>query len=65
VLADYSAVSVLPESEFAQHLVRTARVATIPVSSLYEPAVERRVVRFCFAKKEETLRLALERLAEF
>lgn len=65
VLADYSAVSDLPEAEFAQHLVRTARVATIPVSSLYEPAVERRVVRFCFAKKEETLRLALERLADF
>jgi methionine aminotransferase len=63
VLADYSAVSDLPEAEFAQHLVRTAGVAAIPVSALYDTPVERRIVRFCFAKKDQTLRAALDRLA--
>jgi methionine aminotransferase len=34
------------------------------VSALYSVGKESGVVRFCFAKKDETLRLALERLAK-
>jgi methionine aminotransferase len=38
-------------------------VAAIPVSAFYNQPQESGIVRFCFAKKDETLRLALERLA--
>ena len=37
-------------------------VAVIPVSVFYDQPCENHVVRFCFAKKDETLRTALERL---
>jgi len=33
------------------------------MSAFYDPACEQGVVRFCFAKKDETLKLAMERLA--
>ena len=42
---------------------RTAGVAAIPVSAFYDQPRESGVVRFCFAKKEQTLANALERLA--
>jgi methionine aminotransferase len=64
LLADYSAVSNLPEAEFAQKLIVDHGVAVIPVSVFYDRPVENRVVRFCFAKKDETLRSALERLQQ-
>ncbi|CAB3767813.1 pyridoxal phosphate-dependent aminotransferase [Paraburkholderia solisilvae] len=60
---DYSAISDLPEGEFAQWLTREIGVAAIPVSAFYHEPHESGVVRFCFAKKEETLATALERLA--
>ncbi len=62
VLADYSAVSSLPEAEFAQRMITDHGVAVIPVSVFYATPVENRMVRFCFAKKDDTLRAALERL---
>lgn len=60
----YGAISQLGESEFAQWLTREVKVAAIPVSAFYSQPRESGVVRFCFAKKDETLRLALERLAQ-
>ena len=60
---DYSAISDLPEAEFSQWLTSEIGVAAIPVSAFYHESHESGVVRFCFAKKEETLRTALERLA--
>ncbi len=62
VLADYSAISDLPEAEFARTMTVDYGVAVIPVSVFYARPFEARVVRFCFAKKDETLRAALERL---
>jgi methionine aminotransferase len=59
----YDAISGLNESEFAQWLTREIKVAAIPVSAFYGQARESGIVRFCFAKKDETLQLALERLA--
>jgi methionine transaminase len=60
---DYSAISDLPEAEFAQWLTSEIGVAAIPVSAFYHESHESGVVRFCFAKKDETLSVALERLA--
>ncbi len=63
-LARYSAISDLPDREFAQWMTREVGVAVIPVSVFYRDGHDDRVVRFCFAKKDETLKLALERLAK-
>ncbi|MDD2712026.1 MAG: aminotransferase class I/II-fold pyridoxal phosphate-dependent enzyme, partial [Simplicispira sp.] len=59
---DYSAVSDLSEADFCQWLVREVGVAAIPLSAFYGDGFDQRVVRFCFAKKDETLHAALERL---
>ena len=61
---DYSAVSAMPEAEFAQWLTTEIGVAAIPVSAFYRDGRESGVVRFCFAKREATLALALERLSK-
>jgi methionine aminotransferase len=63
VLADYSAVADAPEADFAERLVREFGVAAIPIAGLYAQPFDNRIVRFCFAKKDETLRTALERLS--
>jgi len=62
-LVDYSAISALPEAEFATWLTGEIGVAAIPLSAFHARPVDRRIVRFCFAKQDDTLRLALERLA--
>ncbi|MCL4747174.1 MAG: pyridoxal phosphate-dependent aminotransferase [Burkholderiaceae bacterium] len=62
-LVDYSAIARLPEAQFAKWLTSEIGVAAIPISAFYSTAREQSIVRFCFAKKDETLRLALERLA--
>jgi len=60
---DISEVSDLGEAEFCKWLTAEIGVAAIPLSAFYGNGFDQRVVRFCFAKKEETLRMALERLA--
>ena len=61
-LADYSAVSALPDVEFARWLTREVGVAAIPVSVFSTHSEPMRVVRFCFAKSEATLDAAGDRL---
>jgi methionine aminotransferase len=63
-LVEYGAISDLPEAEFAKWLTAEIGVAAIPLSAFFAEPVERGLVRFCFAKKDETLRLALQRLAK-
>jgi methionine aminotransferase len=60
---DIREVSDLGEADFCQWLTREIGVAAIPLSAFYAEGFDQRVVRFCFAKKDETLRTALERLA--
>ena len=61
---DMSDVSDLSEADFCQWLTREIGVAAIPMSAFYGNNFDQRVVRFCFAKQEETLNLALTRLAK-
>jgi methionine transaminase len=61
---DISDVSDLAEADFCQWLTKNIGVAAIPLSAFYGDAFDQRVVRFCFAKKEETLLKALDRLAK-
>jgi methionine aminotransferase len=64
---DISGLSVpeknLGEAEFCKWLTTEIGVAAIPLSAFYGSGFDQQVVRFCFAKKDETLQLALERLA--
>ena len=59
---DYSAVSDLGEAAFCRWLTAEIGVAAIPLSAFYESGFEQRIVRLCFAKRDDTLRQALERL---
>lgn len=59
---DYSAISDMQETAFCRHLVESAGVAAIPLSVFYAGGFEQRIVRLCFAKKDDTLREALTRL---
>lgn len=61
---DIRDVSDLKEDEFCKWITTELGVAAIPVSALYTDGFDQGVVRFCFAKKDETLRTALERLAK-
>lgn len=60
--ADYSAISSLSETEFATWLTTAAGVAAIPVSAFYDIPKESGIIRFCFAKRDETLQSALNKL---
>jgi methionine aminotransferase len=59
----YDRISSQSEAEFAEWLTTEIKVAAIPVSAFYRDGKDSGIVRFCFAKKDETLALALERLA--
>ena len=61
---DIAEVSDLSEADFCKWLTQEMGVAAIPLSAFYGNGFDQRVVRFCFAKKEETLNLALQRLAK-
>jgi methionine aminotransferase len=61
-LMDYSAITDEPDAEFAIRLTRERKVASIPTSSFLSASTAPRVLRFCFAKKQETLERAAERL---
>ncbi|MGK5070862.1 pyridoxal phosphate-dependent aminotransferase [Janthinobacterium sp. AD80] len=58
----YDAISQETEARFAEWLTSEIKVAAIPVSAFYAQGKESGIVRFCFAKKDDTLQLALERL---
>ena len=53
----------LPEADFCQWLTREIGVAAIPLSAFYGNGFDQRTVRFCFAKRDDTLTEALRRLA--
>ena len=61
---DISSVSDLNEADFCQWLTTEIGVAAIPLSAFYGNGFDQRLVRFCFAKKDETLKSALARLAQ-
>jgi methionine aminotransferase len=61
---ELSQVTDLQEADFCKWLTTEIGVAAIPLSAFYGNGFDQRVVRFCFAKKDETLNLALQRLAK-
>jgi methionine aminotransferase len=53
----------LPDADFCQWLTREIGVAAIPLSAFYGQGFDQKVIRFCFAKKDDTLQSALQRLS--
>jgi methionine transaminase len=61
-LMDYSAITAEADADFAVRLTREHGVASIPTSPFLSQSAAPPVLRFCFAKKDETLERAAERL---
>ena len=61
-LYKYDRISDEADKDFAIRITKEYGVASIPVSAFYQSGKDDRVVRFCFAKKAETLEKAAERL---
>ncbi len=62
-LVGYEQISDLPDKEFAVWLTKQYGVATIPVSAFNHNGKDDKLIRFCFAKKEETILAAMDRLS--
>ena len=61
-LASYGHLSKISDRDLAERMTRKLKVACIPISVFYSNKKDDKVVRFCFAKEENELELALERL---
>ena len=59
----YSRISNEKDTDLAKRLTTEFGVASIPVSAFYSKGTDYKVLRFCFAKKQETLEKAVDRLA--
>ena len=63
--ARYGAISDAPDTRFVDWLTREVGVAAIPLSAFFGDGHDEKVIRFCFAKRDETLAAAFERLERF
>jgi methionine aminotransferase len=61
---DYREISDLSEEAFCRWLTTEVGVAAIPMSAFYDQPRESGIIRFCFAKKDQTLQAALQRLSQ-
>jgi methionine aminotransferase len=55
VLLDYSKISNKKDTDFAIELIEKFKIASIPMSVFYHQQKDYHLLRFCFAKKDETL----------
>jgi methionine aminotransferase len=58
----YNTITNEKDTDFAIRLTREAGVAAIPVSAFYSKGTDRHILRFCFAKRQETIDKAVDRL---
>lgn len=61
-LLDYSKISDKNDREFSEYLTKEIGVAVVPLSPFYQTRNMQKLVRVCFAKKDEVLKQAAERL---
>jgi len=61
-LYSYRSLTDEPENDFAKRLTKEYRVTAIPTSVFYKNETDNKTLRFCFAKKEDTLKEAVNRL---
>jgi methionine aminotransferase len=63
VCATYEKIGKIPAMELAIQMTKTIGVATIPVAAFYADGNDDQVLRFCFAKRDETLQEAAKKLS--
>ncbi len=63
-LLDYSGISALNDIKFSEYLTKEVGVAVIPLSPFYSGINDRKLIRICFAKKDEVLAAAAEKLCK-
>lgn len=63
-LLNYDQISNEPDTEFAKRLTREKKIASIPISVFYRMKTDSHVLRFCFAKSDDTLKKAAEILCK-
>lgn len=61
-VADYSAISDEPDTDFSARVTREYKVGSIPMSVFYKSPPDQHILRFCFAKHDDTLRAAVDQL---
>jgi methionine aminotransferase len=61
-LVSYNKISEEKDTDFVTWLTREWKVAAIPVSVFYHRNLDQKIIRFCFAKENETLERAAEKL---
>jgi methionine transaminase len=59
---DFSSITNEKDTDFAVRLTKEFGVASIPVSAFYHEGTDNKILRFCFAKKKETLEAAAEKI---
>lgn len=59
-LLDYSSISLEEDIAFAKRLTIEKKIASIPLSVFYDKKVDSKILRFCFAKKDDTLKMAAD-----
>jgi methionine aminotransferase len=63
-LASYAGISEESDLDFTKRLITEYGVATIPISAFYANAKDQKLIRFCFAKDDNTLIEAAKRLGK-
>ena len=63
-LASYKNINSEQDTVFAETLTKQIGVASIPISVFYNDKTDNQVLRFCFAKEEETLERAADKLCK-
>lgn len=62
LLANYDSISQLNDLDFTKELIIKHGIAAVPLSTFYKNKTDKHFIRFCFAKKRETLEKAIESL---
>ena len=63
-LLDYSKISDEKDMDFSMRLIKEFGIASIPVSAFYHDKIDNKILRFCFAKENNTLEKAAEKLIQ-
>ncbi len=61
-LVSYKGMSNEKDTDYAVRLTKDVKVASVPISVFYSKPYDQKMLRFCFAKKKDTLDAAIERL---
>ena len=63
-VADYSAITDEPDVDLCKRLITDHGLAAVPISVFYSDKIDNQVIRFCFAKDDETLEKGAEMLCQ-